>query len=66
MIQRCHLEAALDETIGATDAERALIGPLLPAETRRGCYPAGDNRRFFDGVMWMARTGAQWRHLPPC
>ncbi|MFC0413830.1 transposase [Asaia lannensis] len=56
----------MDETIGATDAERALIGPLLPAETRRGCYPAGDNRRFFDGVMWMARTGAQWRHLPPC
>ncbi|XAE42913.1 IS5 family transposase [Nguyenibacter vanlangensis] len=31
-----------------------------------GCRPAGDNRRFFDGMMWMARTGAQWRHLPPC
>lgn len=57
---------ALDETIGATDAEWALIGPLLPSETGRGCRPAGDNRRLFDGMMWMARTGAQWRHLPPC
>lgn len=66
MIQGCHLEMALDETIGATDAEWALIGPLLPSETGRGCRPAGDNRRFFDGMMWMARTGAQWRHLPPC
>ncbi|MFC0502166.1 transposase, partial [Asaia krungthepensis] len=54
----------MDETIGATDAEWALIGPLLPAETGRGCRPAGDDRRFFDGMMWMTRTGARWRHLP--
>jgi len=58
------LEAALDDRIGITDAEWALIGPLLPAERGRGCRPAGDNRPFFDGMMWMARTGAQWRRLP--
>jgi len=58
------LEAALDDRIGTTDAEWALIGPLLPAERGRGCRPAGDNRPFFDGMMWMARTGAQWRRLP--
>ena len=23
-----------------------------------------DNRRYFEGMMWIARTGAQWRHLP--
>ena len=42
----------------------ALIGPLLPAERGRGCRPAQDNRRYFEGMMWIARTGAQWRHLP--
>ncbi|GBR06885.1 transposase [Asaia siamensis] len=56
----------MDEMIGATGAEWALIGLFLPVETGRGCRPVGDNRRFFDGMMWMARTGAQWRHLPSC
>ncbi|MCQ8280165.1 transposase [Acetobacteraceae bacterium KSS8] len=36
----------------------------LPAERRCGCRPAGNNRPFFDGMMWMARTGTQWRRLP--
>lgn len=40
------------------------IGPLLPAERGRGCRPAGDNRRYFEGMVWMARTEAQWRYLP--
>ena len=30
----------------------------------RGCRPAKDNRRYFEGVMWLPRTGARWRHLP--
>ena len=55
----------MSERIGTTDAEWQLIGPLLPPERGRGCRPAGDNRPFFDGMMWMARTGAQWRRLPP-
>jgi len=55
----------VDEQIGTTDAQWALISPLLPSEGGRGCRPAGDNRPFFDGMMWMARTGAQWRRLPP-
>jgi putative transposase len=28
-----------------------------------GCT-ARDNRRFVDGVLWIARTGAHWRELP--
>jgi transposase len=64
LIQGCHLEAALGERIGLSDEEWSLIGPLLPPERGRGCRPAGDNRPFFEGMMWMARTGSQWRHLP--
>ena len=64
MIQRCLLEAVLGERIGVSDDEWALISPLLPPEQGRGCRPAGDNRPYFEGMMWMARTGAQWRHLP--
>jgi len=64
LIQGCLLGAALGERIGVSDDEWALIGPLLPAERGRGCRPAGDNRRYFEGMVWTARTGAQWRHLP--
>jgi transposase len=48
----------LGERIGLSDAEWALIGPLLPAERGRGCRPAGDNRPFFKGMMWMLKN---WR-----
>ena len=45
---------------------RGMVGnqSALPAESGRGCRPAQDNRRYFEGMLWMARTGAQWRHLP--
>lgn len=64
LIQGFFLQAALCERIGLTNDEWAVIGPLLPAEQGRGCRPAQDNRRYFEGMVWMARTGAQWRHLP--
>ena len=54
----------MGERIGVSDEEWELIGPLLPTERGRGCRPAQDNRRYFEGMMWIARTGAQWRHLP--
>lgn len=54
----------MGERIGLSDEEWALTGPLFPAERGRGCRPSHDNRRYFEGMMWMARTGAQWRHLP--
>ena len=46
MVQRCHLEAALGERIGLSDAEWEIVGALLPAERGRGCRPAQDNRRY--------------------
>lgn len=54
----------MGERIGLTDEQWALIGPLLPAEHGRSCRPAQDDRRYFEGMMWLARTGAQWRPLP--
>ena len=54
----------MGERIGVSDEEWALIGPLLPPERGRGCRPARDNRRYFESMMCIARTGAQWRHLP--
>jgi transposase len=47
-----------------SDAAGAIIAPLLPSET--GCWgrPSQDNRRFFNGMMWIMRTGAPWRYLP--
>ena len=54
----------LSELIGVTDEEWALLGPLLPPERGRCARPAHDNRRYVEGMLWVARTGAQWRHLP--
>ena len=45
-----------------SDSQWAVLAPLLPG--RRG--PAGhDNRRFVEAVLWLARSGAHWRALPP-
>jgi transposase len=54
----------LNERIGVSDEEWSILGPLLPAERGRWGRPSGDNRPYFEGMLWMARTGAQWRHLP--
>jgi len=54
----------LGERIGVSDEEWAIIGGLLPSERGRGCRPAQDNRLYFEGMMWIARTSSQWRHLP--
>lgn len=54
----------MGEWIGLRDDEWAIISELLPPERGRGCRPAQDNRRYFEGMMWIARTGSQWRHLP--
>jgi hypothetical protein len=47
-----------------TDAEWAVIGPLLPPERGRGCRPAHDNRRFLNGMLYVLRTGCPWRGDP--
>ena len=44
-----------------TNAEWALVGPLLSAERGR---PGREDRRLLDGILWRAREGASWRAVP--
>ena len=41
------------------------IRELLPGKKSDVGRTAADNRKFVDAVLWIARTGSQWRELPP-
>ena len=47
-----------------TDAQWVLVEPLLPRLSSRG-RPWKDNREVFEGILWILRTGARWKDLPP-
>lgn len=50
-----------------TDKQWAVMKNLLPEPTRqtkRG-RPAVGNRACVEGILWMLRSGARWRDLPP-
>jgi transposase len=42
----------------------ALIAPLLPPPKARG-RPWADDRRTINGILWVLRSGAPWKDLPP-
>lgn len=47
-----------------SDADWDRIEHLLPGRPGQHGGVAGDNRRFIDAVLWVARTGAAWGDLP--
>ena len=46
-----------------TDKQWQFIRPLLPKRARLGRPPI-DRRLMFDAILYVARTGCQWRQLP--
>ena len=46
-----------------SNAEWAIVGPLLPSERGRWARPAGDNRRFLNGMLYVLRVGCPWRDM---
>jgi transposase len=46
-----------------TDAQWALLEPLMPAQPRQG-HRWSDHRTVIDGVFHRTRTGMPWRDLP--
>lgn len=50
-----------------TNEEWERIKDELPPEyTGKKGRPAKNNRIMLNGMLWIARTGAQWREMPEC
>ncbi len=49
-----------------TDAQWAKIAPLLPKpqSSPQGGRKRIPNRRCFEGILWVLRSGARWKDLP--
>jgi hypothetical protein len=50
---------------GLTDAEWEAVRSLLPPPRPPIGRPRHDHRRVLGGILWVVRTGASWRDLPP-
>ncbi len=48
-----------------SDQTWALLEPHLPGRAGAWGGNARDNRLFINAVLWILRTGAPWRDLPP-
>ena len=49
-----------------TDAQWAVLEPLLPRPKKPGRPPKWSKRQLIDGIRWRVRTGAPWRDVPEC
>ena len=49
-----------------TDEQWVKVEPFLPKpkENRKGGRPWVNNRKVFEGILWVLRTGAPWAEMP--
>jgi transposase len=47
-----------------TDAQWAVLEPLLPPRRTRGRPPTWTKRQLINGIRWRVRAGAPWRDVP--
>ena len=47
-----------------TDAQWALLEPLLPSSKGKACRPFRDHRQVVEGILFRYRAGCPWRDLP--
>jgi len=47
-----------------SDAEWVLLAPLLPPEQPGGRHRENDLREVINGIRYVLRTSAAWRHIP--
>ena len=48
-----------------TDAEWAILEPLLPPRSKLGRPPVWDYRQIVEAILYLLRGGLPWRMLPP-
>jgi Putative transposase of IS4/5 family (DUF4096) len=56
--------AVTPEEARLSEAQWALIEPLLPSRRGRIGRPLHDHRQVLGGILWVARTGCSWREMP--
>ncbi len=52
------------ETSDLTDAQWALLAPLVPPRSHRGRPTEVDLRAVMNAIFYVLRTGCPWRYLP--
>jgi transposase len=53
-----------DDVDSLRDDQWEQLKGMMPGGTRGKRGPRTDNRKFVNGLLWMARSGARWRDLP--
>ena len=56
---------AVTRRFDLTDAQWAVLEPLLPVGKKPGRPPKWTRRQLIDGIRWRVRAGTPWRDVPP-